>query len=96
MANDREIKEIVARVTADVINETRGKEAAFTVSDLSTHLRNIAKGDEVAWTISYSTAAASLSEAGIRTNPLNEVAWSITYSTSAAVLQQELGTVAKK
>jgi len=96
MASDREIKDIVARVTADVMNEARGKEAAFTVSDLSTHLRNIAKGDEVAWTISYSTAAASLANAGIRTNPGGEVAWTISYSTSAAVLQQELGAVAKK
>lgn len=96
MANDREIKDIVARVTADVLNEAKGGEAAFTVSDLSAHLNTISKGDEAAWTISYSTAAASLADAGIRTNPGAQAAWTISYSTAAATMQKELGAVAKK
>jgi hypothetical protein len=87
MASESEIKDIVTRVTAEVRNEAVGSEARFKVSDLSAHLRDIAKPDTQAWTISYTTAAAALADQGIRTAGVGEVAWSISYSTAAAALQ---------
>ena len=87
MASESEIKDLVARVTAEVRKESIGSEAHFKVSDLSAHLRDIAKPDTQAWTISYSTAAAELASQGIRTAGLGEAAWSITYSTALASLQ---------
>ena len=94
MASEKEVKDIVARVTADVLNETRGGEATFKVADLSAHLRDIAKGDESAWSISYSTSAAVMGEQLIR--PLGgDVAWSISYSTSAATLKDRIAQQVK-
>lgn len=94
MASEKDVRDIVARVTADVLNETRSGEAAFKVSDLTAHLRDIAKGDEVAWSISYSTAAATLGSPLVRPGS-GDVAWTISYSTSAATLKDRAGSQIK-
>lgn len=95
VASEQEVKDIVARVTADVMRESQSKEATFKVADLTAHVTDIVKGADAAWTITYSTAAATLGEASPRLRG-TEVAWSISYSTASAALADRGGLVTKK
>jgi hypothetical protein len=95
MASESEIKEMVARVSADVLKEVQGSEAVFRVSDLTAHVRNIGKPDDVAWSINYSTSSAALRDPGVRAG-IGQVAWSIGYTTSSAALRDQIVTPGKQ
>ena len=57
-----DIDAVVARVTEEVTKEINLNEATFSVSDLQEQLKGLsASGNEVAWSISYSTATAQVS-----------------------------------
>ena len=94
-AYEGRVREAVSRALSDVRSETEGQErAVFGVADLQTRASELSRvGGEVAWTISYSTAAAAL-ERGTATERLSlptvggEVAWTISYSTAAAALER--------
>ena len=81
MPSESEIKDIVARVSAQVMHEVKGSEQVFRISDLSAHVTDFGKGRDEAWTVTYSTTSAHLNDPS-RVNPLDQVAWSISYSTS--------------
>ncbi|RMB35913.1 hypothetical protein C8J47_1436 [Sphingomonas sp. PP-F2F-G114-C0414] len=87
MPSEQEINDIVARVSAQVLREVKSSEQVFRIGDLSTHVIDIGKGGDAAWTISYSTAAATL-DGGTRIRTLDEVAWTISYSTSKPTLTE--------
>ncbi|MES3098339.1 hypothetical protein [Sphingomonas faeni] len=87
MPNEQEINDIVARVSAQVLREAKSSEQVFRIGDLSTHVIDLGKGGEAAWTVTYSTAAAQLGDAS-RIRPLDQLAWTISYSTSKAALTE--------
>ncbi|KQO09204.1 hypothetical protein C8J44_0346 [Sphingomonas sp. PP-CE-3A-406] len=87
MPSEQEINDIVARVSAQVLREVKSSEQVFRIGDLSTHVIDLGKGGDAAWTISYSTAAATL-DGGTRIRTLDEVAWTISYSTSKPTLTE--------
>lgn len=85
MADEKSIRDIVARVTAELSRDAAAAESAFRVDELHTHLADF-KGlaSDNAWTISYSTSgiAELVGSEAIRFGSDN--AWTISYSTSAA------------
>ena len=87
MPSEQDINDIVARVSAQVLREVKSSEQVFRIGDLSTHVIDLGKGGDAAWTISYSTAAATL-DGGTRIRTLDEVAWTISYSTSKPTLTE--------
>ena len=87
MPSEQDINDIVARVSAQVLREVKSSEQVFRIGDLSTHVIDLGKGGDAAWTISYSTAAATL-DGGTRIRTLDEVAWTINYSTSKPTLTE--------
>jgi hypothetical protein len=92
MANEKEVKEILARVANEISRESELQGGTFRVADLSSQLSNLAKGGDAAWTISYSTASVADLKPGFRGG---EVAWSISYSTSSAAALQGIKETAK-
>lgn len=85
MPSDQEINDIVTRVSAQVLREVKSSEQVFRIGDLSTHVIDLGKGGDAAWTISYSTAAATL-DGSTRIHAIDTVAWTINYSTSKPTL----------
>ena len=89
------ISEAVSRALSEVRRETQSQEAAvFGVADLQARAVELNRvGGELAWTISYSTAAASI-ERGTAVERLSlptvggQLAWTISYSTAAASVEQ--------
>jgi hypothetical protein len=90
MAED--LNEIVARVTSQVLEETKGfEERYFAVGDLKSYLAGLGKGPDSAWEISYKTTSApvieGLPELGRRAPGLS--AWEISYKTTSAPIIEE-------
>lgn len=87
--SEAQIRKAVERATAEVFNEAKGFDAeAFKVSDLRAQLDGFAGGklgDEVAWTISYSTSSVVAEDP---LGSLGEAAWTISYSTSSIVVDK--------
>lgn len=88
MPSEHEIKDIVTRVSAQVLSEVKGREAIFRVGDLHSHVADFGKGGEVAWEVTYKTTSVQLSDSITHIRPLDDVAWSISYSTSKPTLTQ--------
>jgi hypothetical protein len=86
MPSETEIKEIVARVSAQVMSEAKTNEKVFRIGDLSAHVTELAKGRDEAWSVTYSTTSAQLDAS--RINPVDQVAWSISYSTSKPTMTE--------
>jgi hypothetical protein len=87
MADEKQIREVVARVTAELANESQGYERElFKVGDLKAHLSDFRTfgGGDAAWTISYKTAAITSVEGVDLVGPGGDAAWTISYKTSAA------------
>ena len=85
MADERQIREIVSRVTAEMTRDAQASEKAFQIGDLHSHLSDFARlGSENAWTISYSTASVADVAGEVVSRLGGEAAWTISYSTAAA------------
>ncbi len=88
MPSEQDINDIVTRVSAQVLNEVKGREALFRVGDLHAHITDFGKGGEIAWEVTYKTTSVQLSDAATHIRPLDEIAWTISYSTSKPALTQ--------
>ena len=92
MATEKELKEVIDRVTAEVIQEIQGHEGAFKVADLYTQLKDLATvGGPVAWKITYDTSGDAVVSAKERVTLGGPVAWKITYDTSGDVIVKGKG-----
>ncbi len=89
MADDKDLKEVISRVTNAVYREMKGHEAeGFQVSDLRRQVEELgAIGDKVAWKITYDTSGDKIVSVGDKIVSLGAaggpVAWKITYDTSS-------------
>ncbi|MGJ8536333.1 MAG: hypothetical protein ACSHW2_04205 [Parasphingopyxis sp.] len=92
MASAKEMREIVDRVSAEVMSEMKVGEKGFGVSDLAASLKEMTDSPQEAWTIIYSTADAKFAGRSDLANPAS--AWSISYSTTDAAIREP--AVAKK
>ncbi len=93
MADEKDLKEVISRVTNAVYREMKGHEAeGFQVSDLRRQVEELgAIGDKVAWKITYDTSGDKIVSLGDRIVSLGDraggpVAWKITYDTSGDVI----------
>ena len=84
MAGEKELKDVINRVTADVLREMKGYEAGtFKVSDLRAQLEDLAEvGGNQAWKITYDTSGERIVDLGGRLGEIGGSAWKITYDTS--------------
>lgn len=85
MASAKEMREIVDRVSAEVMSEVKAGERGFSVGDLAASLEEMGNSPQEAWSISYSTTDAKVSGRPDLVNPAS--AWSISYSTADAAVR---------
>ncbi len=77
--NQKEIRQIVERVTAEIDADVLRSRKTFRVPDVLGQMEDFGTSLDKAWSISYSTASAV---ANLERPGLNE-AWSISYSTAS-------------
>ncbi|KAM3093113.1 hypothetical protein ACKFKG_20140 [Phormidesmis sp. 146-35] len=83
--DENELKVLVARVSKDVLSEVTKGEAirGLKVGELKDRAAELGGGRlDSAWTISYSTANATLIERLDPASVKDAVAWTISYSTA--------------
>ncbi|RED15294.1 hypothetical protein [Parasphingopyxis lamellibrachiae] len=85
MASAKEMREIVDRVSAEVMSEMKTGENGFSVGDLAASLKEMTDSPQEAWSISYSTTDAKIAARPGLANPAS--AWSISYSTADAAVR---------
>ena len=91
MARDRDLKDIVSRVSSEVLGEM--EENRFQIQDFEDHVERLGGGKSgtAAWSISYDTSSSKLTPApgaGINPPSIGPAAWSISYSTSNSAVTQ--------
>jgi hypothetical protein len=72
---------LVAKVRADVMNESRIAERGYLVGDLQSQIKDFGPGT-AAWEISYKTTSAEALNLGLK----DKVAWEISYKTTSATV----------
>lgn len=86
--DDKEMKEIIARVSAEVLGEMKSHEAEtfrvsdrFKVSDLRAHVKELGSVvDKSAWKVTYDTSSDKITS--LKDQISGNVAWKITYDTA--------------
>lgn len=77
--NEKELKKVIERVSAEVSDEVSVAESNFKVTDLHAQLKEFGNALDSAWTISYSTSSLVRNQL----DPGLSSAWEISYSTSS-------------
>jgi hypothetical protein len=90
-----DLKEIVARVTEEVMRESSvtAAQRGFKVDDLRKQVVGLGDGDLSAWEISYKTSLVAVgTPAGRPTLDMpSDLAWEISYKTSSVVFSRPGG-----
>jgi len=91
MARDRDLKDIVSRVSSEVLGEM--EENRFHIQDFEDHVERLGggKAGAAAWSITYDTSSSKLTPGpgpGLPGGSVGPAAWSISYTTGSSSVSQ--------